>query len=187
MADPIVIVDYDPSWPAAFAALRAPVAAAFGPIAVAIEHVGSTAVPGLAAKPVIDLDVAIRVEADLVAAIERLAPLGYVYEGDNGIPGRAAFACPPQLARHHLYVCTHDSTEYRRHLLFRDYLRAHAEVATAYGTLKRQLAEQYRTQRAAYVEAKGPFVRETLAQAEDWARRQGWAVPAIRAWCRPPC
>src|SRR4051794_5664339 len=96
MVDPIVVVEYDPAWPDLFAALRTPVAAALDDVAVAIEHVGSTAVPGLAAKPIIDLDVAIRTEADLPAAIERLACLGYAYEGDLGISGRAAFAWPPR-------------------------------------------------------------------------------------------
>jgi GrpB-like predicted nucleotidyltransferase (UPF0157 family) len=154
------------------------VAAALGDVAVAIEHIGSTSVPGLAAKPIIDLDVAIRVEADLPAVIERLAPLGYVYEGDKGIPGRAAFIWPPHTPRHHLYVCPQDSLECRRHLLFRDYLRAHPEVCAAYAALKRDLAARYRTQRLAYVEAKGSFVTATLALAEVWARRTGWEMPA---------
>jgi GrpB-like predicted nucleotidyltransferase (UPF0157 family) len=178
MSEPIIIVDYDPTWPALFAALRAPVAAALGDVAVAIEHVGSTAVPGLAAKPVIDLDVAIRGETDLPAAIERLAPLGYVYEGDKGIPGRGAFIWPPHLPRHHLYVCPQDSLAYWRHLLFRDYLRAHPEVCAAYAALKRDLAARYRTQRRAYTEAKGSFVTATLALAEVWARRIEWEPPA---------
>ena len=77
MVDPIVVVEYDPAWPDLFAALSAPVAASLGDVAVAIEHVGSSAVPGLAAKPIIDLDVAIRTEMRLPAAIERLARLGY--------------------------------------------------------------------------------------------------------------
>jgi len=78
-SDPIVVVDYDPAWPALFAALRAPVAAALGVLTVAVEHVGSTAVPGLAAKPIIDLDVAIPSVSALDTAIERLVALGYYY------------------------------------------------------------------------------------------------------------
>lgn len=180
MVDPIVVVDYDPAWPALFATLRAPVAAALEGVAVAIEHVGSTAVPGLAAKPIIDLDVAIRTETDLPAAIERLARLGYAYEGDKGIPGRAAFAWPPQALRHHLYVCALDSAEYRCHLHFRDYLRTHPDMTAAYAARKRQLAARYRTQRDAYTEAKGPFVRAAIARAEAWARITGWAVSVRR-------
>jgi GrpB-like predicted nucleotidyltransferase (UPF0157 family) len=181
MVDPIVVVDYDPAWPALFAALRAPVAATLGDMAVAIEHVGSTAVPGLAAKPIIDLDVAIRTETRLPAAIERLARLGYAYEGHKGIPGRAAFAWPPQAVRHHLYVCALDSVEYRCHLLFRDYLRTHPETTAAYAALKRQLAARYRLQRDAYAEAKGPFVHVTMARAEVWAQMTGWAIPERQA------
>jgi GrpB-like predicted nucleotidyltransferase (UPF0157 family) len=82
VSDPIVVVDYDPAWPALFTALCVPVAAALGALAVAIEHVGSTAVPGLAAKPIVDLDVAIPSAADLPAATVRLAPLSYVHEGE---------------------------------------------------------------------------------------------------------
>jgi GrpB-like predicted nucleotidyltransferase (UPF0157 family) len=178
IADSLVVIDYDPAWPALFAALRAPVAAALGDVALAIEHVGSTAVSGLAAKPIIDLDVVIRTEADLPAATARLASLGYAPEGELGVPGRTAFTWPPQTARHHLYVCALASAEFRRHLLFRDYLRAHPATAAAYATLKRQLAERYRTQRDAYTQAKDPFIRAALESAERWARRTGWAIPA---------
>jgi GrpB-like predicted nucleotidyltransferase (UPF0157 family) len=177
VADPIVIVYYDPAWPALFDTLRAPIAAALGDLAVTIHHVGSTAVPGLAAKPVIDLDAVNRAEADLPAAIGQLARLGYVYEGDKGIPGRAAFTWPQRAVRHHLYVCALGGAEYRRHLLFRDYLRAHPDTAAAYGALKRELAARYRSQRDAYSEAKGPFVRAAMAGAEEWARGTGWTVP----------
>lgn len=177
MTDPVVVVDYDPTWPALFATLRAPVAAALGDVAVAVEYVGSTAIPGLAAKPIIDLDVAIRSAADLPEVIGRLARLGYAYEGDKGIPGRAAFAWPPQAARHHLYVCALDAAAYRQHLLFRDYMRAHPEAVAAYAALKRQLAARYRAHRDAYTEAKGPFVHTAMARAEEWARVTGWGSP----------
>lgn len=176
MGDSIVVVDYDPAWPALFAALRAPVAAAFGDLAVTIEHVGSTAVPGLAAKPIIDLDVAIPSASALDTAIGRLAPLGYVHKGDQGIPGRAAFDWPPHVRRHHLYVCARDSVEYRRHLLFRDYLRAHPDSVAAYTALKRHLAARYRTQREAYTDAKGPFIGDVMARAEEWAHATGWTI-----------
>ena len=176
MSESVVVVDYDPAWPALFAALRAPIATVLGDLAVTIEHVGSTAVPGLAAKPTIDLDAAIPSASALDTVIERLALLGYVYKGDQGIPGRAAFDWPPHSPRRHLYVCAQDSAEYRRHLLFRDYLRAHPDSVVAYTTLKRQLAAQYRTQREAYTDAKGPFIGDVLARAEEWARATGWKI-----------
>ncbi len=184
MTDPIVVVDYDPAWPALFVVLRTPVTAALGDVAVAVEHVGSTAVPGLAAKPLIDLDVAIRTKADLPEATERLGRLGYTYEGDKGIFGRAAFAWPPQATRHHLYVCALDAAAYRQPLLFRDYLQAHVEAVAAYATLKRQLAARYRVRRDAYTEAKGVFVRTAMSRAEEWVRVTGWKVPGRQTWAK---
>src|SRR5512145_273306 len=117
MPDPVVIVDYDPSWPDVFEDLRARLLRALGDLVMAIEHVGSTAVPGLAAKPIIDIDVVIPSVSDLPAAIQRLAEIGYAHRGDLGVPGREAFSQPADLPRHHLYVCTIRSVELLRHLL----------------------------------------------------------------------
>jgi len=99
MSDPIVIEDYDPHWQEQFEVLRAQIAAVLRPLAAAIEHVGSTAVPGLAAKPIIDIDVLLRSAADLPEAITRLATLGYQHRGDLGVPGREAFDRPPMMLR----------------------------------------------------------------------------------------
>ena len=170
MSVPVIVVDYDPAWPQLFEQLRDRVVAALGDLVVAVEHVGSTAVPGLPAKPIIDLDVVIPAIADLPAAIERLATLGYVHRGDLGIPGRKAFSRPPDTPPHHLYVCARDSAELRRHLLFRDYLRSHPEDARAYGALKRQLAARFRDDREAYTEAKSAFVADILRRG---ARGEG--------------
>lgn len=165
MAQPVVIVDYDPAWPEVFAALRDRVTAALGDLAVAVEHVGSTAVPGLAAKPIVDLDVVIPSAADLPAAIARLESLGYAHQGNLGIPGREAFTTPPGTPRHHLYVVTSDSAEYRRHIAFRDYLRAHPETARDYAALKRDAARRCRDDREAYTGAKDAFVATILQHA----------------------
>lgn len=163
MADPIVIVDYDPRWPSIFAHLRNRIAAALGPLAIRIEHIGSTAVPNLAAKPIIDLDVVIASRDDLPPVIGRLQPLGYDHEGDLGVPGRKAFTAAPDTYPHHLYVCAADSAALARHLTFRDLLRAHSETARAYGELKRSLAVQFRHDRAAYTDAKTAFTDAVLA------------------------
>ena len=123
---PIEVVDYDPSWPALFEDIAAPLRAVFvGGLLTRIEHVGSTSVPGLPAKPIIDIDVVIPSRADLPEAIARLATLGYVHQGDLGITSRKSFRQPEITPRHNLYVCAEDSPELRRHLAFRDYLRAH--------------------------------------------------------------
>jgi GrpB-like predicted nucleotidyltransferase (UPF0157 family) len=155
--DSIVIVDYDPEWPEEFERVRDRAARAMGEVAVSIEHVGSTAVPGLAAKPVIDLIVVVR-PREVRAAIERLAAIGYVHQGDLGVVGREAFCVPGGKRRHHLYVCTEDSEELPAELAFRDRLRNEPVLASAYADLKRQLAVRHRDDREGYTRAKTEFV-----------------------------
>jgi GrpB-like predicted nucleotidyltransferase (UPF0157 family) len=165
MPDPIVVVDYDPQWPELFAALRERVGKALADLAAAIEHVGSTAVPGLAAKPVIDIDVLLVSSDSLQEAVRRLAPLGYEHHGNLGIVGREAFRQPTRQPAQHLYICLPDSQEYPRHIAFRDYLRGHPESAKAYAELKRRLARQYRDDREKYVAGKDGFVNDVLRHA----------------------
>ena len=163
--EPIHLVEYDPDWPRQFELLRSRLAAALGDLALAIEHVGSTAVPGLAAKPILDADVVVLTQADLQAAVERLEGIGYRHQGDLGIPGREAFDWPPTDARHHVYVLVAGADELRRHLGFRDRLRADPAAARAYGDLKRELAERHGNDRVAYGDAKSAFVERILADA----------------------
>ena len=169
MSEPVVVSDYDPGWPRRYDALRQPVADALAELAAQIEHVGSTSVPGLAAKPTIDIVIRLRAAHDLPAAIQRLARLGYAHEGDFGIVGREAFATPPGYGPHdhHLYVCAPDWQGYDDQVVFRDYLRAHADVADAYAELKRRLAIEHRNSRTAYTDGKAAFVRAVLERAAD--------------------
>ncbi|AIQ51928.1 GrpB family protein [Paenibacillus sp. FSL R7-0331] len=162
MGSELIVVDYDPSWTGTYAKLREFVLPVLEDIIVSIEHVGSTSVPGLAAKPIIDMDVVVPAQEDVSIAIERLATLGYVHEGDLGIEGREAFIPPSDVIWHHLYVCTVDSAEYKRHILFRDYMRGHPEEGKRYSDLKIELAEQFKKDRAAYSNAKSYFVNEIL-------------------------
>lgn len=166
MTGPIIIEEYNPFWPQQFETLRSRIAPIVGPLATQIEHVGSTAVPGLAAKPIIDVDILLRSSADLPRAIERLYSLGYLHQGDLGIPGREAFRAPAHDFPHHLYVCLPEYGEFARHIAFRDYLRAHPEDAKAYARLKRELEKKSRTDRAAYTEAKTEFVTAILGRAK---------------------
>ncbi len=166
MNSPVIIEDYDPRWPDHFEVLRSRIASVLGPLAAAIEHVGSTAIPGLAAKPIIDVDILMRTPSDLAAVIKRLESLGYGYRGDLGVPGREAFRAPAGEIPHHLYVCPPESREFYRHVAFRDYLRAHTDDAKAYATLKRELAERFRTEREAYNQAKSEFVEGILLRAQ---------------------
>src|SRR5580692_4218731 len=160
MPNPVIVLDYDSNWPEFFQSLRKRIADVLGDLAVAIEHVGSTAVPGLAAKPIIDIDVLLTSESMLPEAIERLARLGYVHQGDLGIPEREAFLTPAGAPAHHLYVCPLHSRDFQRHVGFRDYLRAHPTEAKAYGDLKKALAAQFRDDREAYMAGKDDLVKE---------------------------
>jgi GrpB-like predicted nucleotidyltransferase (UPF0157 family) len=165
VTQPIIVSDYDAEWPVLFRQIAEPVRRALGEIVASVEHVGSTAVPGLAAKPVIDVDVVVRSAEDVPAAIERLRKLGYVYQGDKGIHGRDAFMWPPDAPRHHLYVVVEGSKPHVDHVRFRDYLRNHPQVAREYAELKRALADQHKTDRASYTEAKAEFISRVLVDA----------------------
>ena len=160
----VVIVEYDPEWPTTFETIRAGVSSALGGLALNIEHVGSTAVPGLPAKPIIDVDVVVR-PADAESVIRRLVRIGYVHEGDLGVPGREAFRRPAGTPAHHLYVCPTDSMALKEHLRFRDYLRADPVVAGEYATLKRRLASEFGDDRAAYTAGKAGFVSAALRRS----------------------
>jgi GrpB-like predicted nucleotidyltransferase (UPF0157 family) len=131
-------------------------------IALAIEHVGSTSLPGLAAKPIVDLDVVVPGEAEVPVAIERLATLGYVHRGNLGIEGREAFHNPPALAVHNMYVCIAGSAALQNHLALRDYLRAHPEVARRYGELKKRLASEFPHDIDSYIDGKTELILEVL-------------------------
>ncbi|MEQ4208884.1 GrpB family protein [Actinopolymorpha sp. B9G3] len=159
------VVDYDPAWPGWFDEIREYIEPALTGHTIGIEHVGSTSVPGLAAKPVIDLDVVVASRDDVAAAICALQPLGYVHLGDLGRRDREAFRSPGHLPRHNLYVVVKDSRPYLDHVHFRDHLRRHPEDAARYAARKREVAHLYTVDPDAYVEAKSGVVAEILARA----------------------
>src|SRR5262245_39790952 len=158
----IVVADYDPRWPEIFERLRSEIWPAVGDVASAIEHVGSTSVPGLPAKPIIDVTVILPSAADVPLAIQRLATLGYEHQGDLGISGREAFKSPERLPRHHLYLCPLDSTALANHLAVRDYLRAHPDTARDYGALKKRLAREFPHDIGRYIDGKTDLLLEIL-------------------------
>ena len=160
----ITVEDYDPHWREEFETLRSRIAQLLDGLATAIEHIGSTAVPGLAAKPIIDVDILLRSAADFPLVCARLASLGYEHQGDLGVAGREAFRTPPGKIAHHLYACSPGSREYGRHITFRDYLRSHPEDASEYAALKRKLAEEA-GDREAYTQGKTEFVSQILRRA----------------------
>jgi GrpB-like predicted nucleotidyltransferase (UPF0157 family) len=168
--DPLVVREYDDGWPALFRQLADRVGEGLADVPVSVEHVGSTAVPGLAAKPVIDIDVVVRSPEDVPRAIERLRGLGYVYQGDKGIAGREAFMWPPGTPAHHLYVVAEGSGPHGDHIEFRDHLRRNPDVAREYAELKRSLAAKDADDRVAYAEGKAAFIARTLAAAKASGR-----------------
>ncbi len=164
----VIIADYDPQWMTLYEQERERVLAIIGRKVMAIEHIGSTAVPGLGAKPIIDILVGVRCLADADECIEPLQGIGYEYapEHEAFIPQRRYFRKGPVGARtYHLHMVEVKSEFWENHLLFRDYLRAHPEVAQKYHELKRELAAKYRFNRPAYTDAKAPFIEAVLAQA----------------------
>ena len=162
---PAVVVPYDPRWPEVFDALRDRADAALAGIAHVTEHVGSTAVPGLDAKPIVDLDVVVPDAAGAGPAVAALAAAGWEHEGDLGIAGREAFRPPADTVYHHLYVVVAGRPAHRDHVDLRDFLRAHPDEAARYGELKRALAGLLETDRAAYAGGKAQMIAELLRQA----------------------
>jgi len=161
----VVVRDYDPQWVRDFEKLRERIWPVIEDFAVAIEHVGSTSVPGLAAKPIIDLDVIVRSDEGVLLAIERLTAIDYAYRGNLGIAGREAFRAAVNDPAHNLYVCRSDSAALHDHLVFRDYLRAHPKTAQIYGVLKRDLARQYSDDVDRYAQSKTDFITGVLEAA----------------------
>ena len=157
----IIVLPYDEKWQQDFLDIKSELAAALGTLALSIEHVGSTSVPGLAAKPIIDIDVVVR-KADLESAIKALATIGYEHEGNGGIEGREMFKYTGKehLMDHHLYVCPEDSRELKRHVLFRDYLLSHPDAVQAYSQIKKEAAELYPHDIDSYINHKGTVIEK---------------------------
>ena len=170
----IVVLPYDKKWQQDFLDIKKELAAALGmalgtsvaisekrPLALAIEHVGSTSVPGLSAKPIIDIDVVVRA-GDVQAAIQALAGIGYNHEGNLGIPGREAFGYSGKkhLQEHHLYLCPEDSPELKRHLAFRDYLRTHPLAVEEYSRIKLEAAKLFPHDIDDYINYKSPVIEK---------------------------
>ena len=163
----IVVCDYDAAWQDWFAVLQARVWPAVRDVALRIDHVGSTSVPGLAAKPIIDMDVVVADEADVPVAIERLDTIGYRWIGDLDIVGREAFHPPDGGARpeHHLYLVVENNRAHQDHWLLRDLLRADPAARARYGDLKRANARVAAGDLGRYTALKAAFVAELLTRA----------------------
>lgn len=166
----IVIVRYDPLWPARFAAERRRIVEALGPTARRVDHIGSTSVPGLAAKPIIDIDVGVPDVDDEPTYLPALERAGYhlrVRQPGHRMVRTAGLDV-------HVHICGEGSEWERRHLLFRDWLRLDDSDRAAYAALKRELARREWSDMNAYADAKGALIGQIMTRAEAWAGHTGW-------------
>ena len=156
----VVVEPYNMEWKSDFIAIRDELDAVLKDIVLKIEHVGSTSVEVLSAKPVIDIDVVIKDTTVLPDVISALQTIGYFHEGDLGIPGREAFKYEGKehLRKHHLYVCSQDSEELKRHITFRDYLRSNPDAVEEYSKIKEEAANFYPWDIDKYIEHKSPVI-----------------------------
>jgi len=161
---PIYLAPYDSLWPLEFDAEADRIVRACDDLPIRLEHIGSTAVPGLSAKPIIDILAGVPPRAPRAPYIAALVSLGYEHLGAYGVPGRDYFRRGAPRT-HHVHMFSWSSKAWHEQLLFRDYLRAHPDVAQEYATLKRDLAVTFADDRRRYVEEKGPFIKSVLRRA----------------------
>ena len=158
----VIVLPYDKVWKSDFEAIKAEIEEALGDLILCVEHVGSTSVEGMSAKPCIDIDVVIKDHSVFKAVVLRLATIGYIHEGDLGIKDREAFKYEnkPHLQNHHLYVCPQNSEELRRHITFRNFLRTHPEAVRKYSEVKEKAAELFSDDINGYIRYKSPCIEE---------------------------
>jgi GrpB-like predicted nucleotidyltransferase (UPF0157 family) len=175
--DPVEVVPYDPDWPMQYAGWRELLVPHLGGSALRVEHVGSTSVPGLAAKPVIDIQVSVADVEDEARYVPRIEATGLELRTRDDV--RRFFRQPRGQPRTvHVHVCAAGGAWEREHLLFRDYLRGHPGAREAYAEAKRNAALTWHDDRFAYTEAKTGVILDILADAECWAHDTAWSVPA---------
>ena len=169
------VVPHDPSWSVEYQREANRIRNALGWIVVEIHHIGSTAIPGVFAKPIIDLCLEVCDTRQLDRANSAMEALGYAARGEFGIPGRRFFLRDnvSGIRTHHVHAFRTGSSEVRRHVAFRDYMIAHPHAAEAYSRLKSKLARDYANDREAYIAGKAPFIKEYEARALEWSNLQG--------------
>ena len=158
----VIVLPYNPAWRIAFVQIKAELEDALGDRIIGIEHVGSTSVEGMSAKPIIDIDVVIPDYTVFDEVVRALAGIGYTHEGDLGIKDREAFKYTdkPHLLKHHLYVCPQNSAELHRHTTFRDFLRGNPDAVKQYSTVKETAAALFPDDIDGYINYKSPCIEE---------------------------
>jgi GrpB-like predicted nucleotidyltransferase (UPF0157 family) len=170
----VEIVPYSSEWPERFAELGHTFRAVLNDVALRVDHIGSTAVPGLAAKPIVDIQISVRAFEPTDSYQAPLENLGYVFRSDNPERTKRYFRESPGMPRTHIHVRRAGSWAEQFALLFRDYLRTHSEDAQRYEILKRGLAARFCYDRHGYTEAKAPFTWEVMRKADRWSQEVGW-------------
>ena len=158
----VVVLPYDEAWQSAFEKIKGEIEEAIGDLIIGIEHIGSTSVKEMSAKPCIDIDVIIEDYSAFTAVVDGLKAIGYIHEGDLGIKDREAFKYlgKEHLQMHHLYVCPQKSEELHRHIIFRDFLRANPEAAKKYGAVKEKAAQLFPNEIGKYIEYKSTCIED---------------------------
>ena len=158
----VIVVSYDKAWKSAFEEIKQEIEDALGSFTIGIEHIGSTSVEGMSAKPCIDIDVIIKDYTVFDEIVRKLGAIGYIHEGNLGIKDREAFkySDKPHLLNHHLYVCPQYSEELHRHITFRDFLRGNPEAVKKYSLVKETAAKLYPDDIDKYIQYKSPCIEE---------------------------
>ena len=171
MARIVEVVPYNSEWEKHFQVEAEFLKKVFGKYLLDVFHIGSTSIPGILAKPVIDLLPVVRDIERVESFTSILVQQGYIAKGEYGIPGRRFFIKGSQEKRtHHIHIFQDGNPEITRHLLFRDYMRAHPQEAERYSRLKLELAQKYRSDAAAYSQAKHDFITEMDQKAKIWGK-----------------
>lgn len=157
---------YDPNWSQLFRAEKERLFASLGNRILDVQHIGSTSIPSIPAKPILDIGVAVTNFEEAARCIPLLEQMGYTYKGENGIPRRHYFV-KGEPRTHHLHMLEIESAEWKNHLRFRDYLRRNSAIAQDYASLKQTLATQFATDREAYQNGKEHFIQAVLQQAHE--------------------
>jgi GrpB-like predicted nucleotidyltransferase (UPF0157 family) len=174
MSEPIIVVQYNPNWKAEFLELGTRIRESLGSIAIRIDHIGSTSILGLDAKPIIDIQVSVDPLDPIDSYKHLLERIGFQHRADNPDLTKRYFREIPGKKRVHLHVRESGSWSEQTALLFRDYLRCHTLDCLRYAEEKYRLMEIYKNEREKYVEEKEPIIWDILRRASKWSQEIGW-------------
>lgn len=164
----VKLESYQESWKIHFEKEAKHLLSKIGEYTLDIQHIGSTAIPGIVAKPIIDMALAIISLSEVEKIIQPLKEIGFIYRGEQGVPGRHLFVKGGEDCRtHHLHVMEKSTDEWKKHISFRDYLLKHPEEVQNYNVLKQSLAKKYKDDRGKYTEGKSDFILSIVDKAQS--------------------